>query len=406
MLVSPFSLRRIQAFLMLPTMDPNDDPRQHPEVVPEGDSIAIKGGDFQWSHGDGAEPEASKAQAQAPAPAPAASAPAPAAGDNGDAGSVTSQAEGDESRGKLSGVDLTVRKGELFVIVGPVGSGKSSLLSAMLGEMPRVAGSVGVVGRVGLVPQQAFILNATLRANVVMDRPWDEERYNRVLDACCLRPDLAMLPAGDATEIGERGLNLSGGQMARVSLARAVYDDADVLLLDDILAAVDAHVGRALLQQVVLGELKSRTRVLVTNQLKVGAVVSGPPRHPVVHMRVSHTAAPVRSWCSTMQTRSCSCLRAALPKRAPTPSCLPGATASSVASCRSLEVQPTMTPLMVRHKTGRLGLPPEPGLALVLVRLRSWLVPGSRTATAQLLPWRASKASRWQRILQQVLQLM
>lgn len=128
----------------------------------------------------------------------------------------------------LKNINLDVQKGELMAVVGQVGSGKSSLVAAMLGLMEKNAGDVAVRGSVAYVPQQAWIQNLTLRDNILFGKAFDEERYNDVLEACALKPDLALLAAGDETEIGEKGTNLSGGQRQRVSLARAVYSDADV----------------------------------------------------------------------------------------------------------------------------------------------------------------------------------
>jgi ABC-type transport system involved in cytochrome bd biosynthesis fused ATPase/permease subunit len=143
----------------------------------------------------------------------------------------------------LADISLTLPRGSLTVVCGPVGAGKSSLLMALLGELPASSGGVGVAGRVSFAAQQPYVLTGTVRENVLCGRPWDPARYAAVLEACCLRPDLRAWPNGDATVIGERGVNLSGGQRARVGLARAVYDGgADVFLCDDVLAAVDARV--------------------------------------------------------------------------------------------------------------------------------------------------------------------
>lgn len=133
----------------------------------------------------------------------------------------------------LRQVDLDIGHGKLVAIVGMVGSGKSSLLSALLGDMEKLTGSVNLDGKVAYVPQQAWIQNATLRKNVTFASGFDERRYRRVIDACCLEPDINILSGGDQTEIGERGINLSGGQKQRLSLARAVYSDAGIYLLDD-----------------------------------------------------------------------------------------------------------------------------------------------------------------------------
>ncbi|KAG7334686.1 hypothetical protein KOW79_001282 [Hemibagrus wyckioides] len=169
----------------------------------------------------------------------------------------------------LKRVSMKVPNGSLVAVVGHVGSGKSSLLSAVLGEMEKKSGEVTVKGSVAYVPQQAWIQNATLRENIVFGQQIKESSYQRVLEACALLPDLEILPGGDDTEIGEKGLNLSGGQKQRVSLARAVYRNADVYLLDDPLSAVDTHVGQHIFDQVIgpEGILKNKTRVLVTHGL-------------------------------------------------------------------------------------------------------------------------------------------
>ncbi|KAK5814377.1 hypothetical protein F5H01DRAFT_391041 [Linnemannia elongata] len=167
----------------------------------------------------------------------------------------------------LRNITLSVKNKSLTAVVGRVGQGKSSLLNAIIGEMYKQEGTICVRGRIAYVPQQAFIINATVRDNIVFGNLFDQERYRRVLTACGLDPDLDLLPAGDMTEIGERGINLSGGQKQRVSLARATYDNADIYLLDDPLSAVDAHVDRHLWDNLVgpEGLLKGKTRILVTH---------------------------------------------------------------------------------------------------------------------------------------------
>ncbi|XP_075417735.1 ATP-binding cassette sub-family C member 3 isoform X1 [Tenrec ecaudatus] len=167
----------------------------------------------------------------------------------------------------LHSLDIQVPKGALVAVVGPVGCGKSSLVSALLGEMEKLEGKVSVKGSVAYVPQQAWIQNATLQENVLFGRALDSKRYQRTLEACALVADLEVLPGGDQTEIGEKGINLSGGQRQRVSLARAVYSDADVFLLDDPLSAVDSHVAKHIFDQVIgpEGVLARKTRVLVTH---------------------------------------------------------------------------------------------------------------------------------------------
>lgn len=136
-----------------------------------------------------------------------------------------------------------IRKGELAAIVGTVGSGKSSLLAAILGEMNKLSGNVRVCGSTAYVAQTAWIQNGTIQENILFGLPMNAERYKEVIRVCCLEKDLEMMEFGDQTEIGERGINLSGGQKQRIQLARAVYQDSDIYLLDDVFSAVDAHTG-------------------------------------------------------------------------------------------------------------------------------------------------------------------
>jgi len=170
-------------------------------------------------------------------------------------------------------VDLEVPRGKLVAVVGPVGSGKSSLISAILGDLEKVTGDIFLdkQASISYVPQEAWILNTTFKNNILFNKVENEEKYQRVLDACALVPDLKTLENGDQSEIGEKGINLSGGQKQRVSLARAVYADTDIYLMDDPLNAVDVHVGRHIFDNVIgpKGILRDRTRVLVTNKLSV-----------------------------------------------------------------------------------------------------------------------------------------
>ncbi|XP_064537337.1 multidrug resistance-associated protein 1 isoform X6 [Drosophila montana] len=174
---------------------------------------------------------------------------------------------GDEDETTLKNINMQVPKNNLVAIVGTVGSGKSSVIQALLGEMEKISGTVNTVGKMAYVPQQAWIQNATVRDNILFGKPYDRKRYNKVIDACALRTDIEILSAGDLTEIGEKGINLSGGQKQRISLARAVYHDADLYLLDDPLSAVDAHVGKHIFEEVIgpKGMLAKKTRVLVTH---------------------------------------------------------------------------------------------------------------------------------------------
>ncbi|CAH1406917.1 unnamed protein product [Nezara viridula] len=167
----------------------------------------------------------------------------------------------------LRNLNLRVKPGSLVAVVGAVGSGKSSFLSAFLGEMHKVSGRVNTKGSIAYVPQLAWIQNCTLQDNILFGRNLDNKKYHKVIDACALKADLQMLPGGDQTEIGEKGINVSGGQKQRISLARAVYADCDVYFLDDPLSAVDSHVGKHIFDNVISshGVLKKKTRVLVTH---------------------------------------------------------------------------------------------------------------------------------------------
>nr|XP_007990560.2 ATP-binding cassette sub-family C member 11 [Chlorocebus sabaeus] len=176
--------------------------------------------------------------------------------------------EGKSLGPELHKINLVVSKGMMLGVCGNTGSGKSSLLSAILGEMNLLEGSVGVQGSLAYVPQQAWIVSGSIRENILMGDPYDKARYLQVLHCCSLNRDLELLPFGDMTEIGERGLNLSGGQKQRISLARAVYSDRQLYLLDDPLSAVDAHVGKHIFEECIKKTLRGKTVVLVTHQLQ------------------------------------------------------------------------------------------------------------------------------------------
>ncbi|XP_008945266.1 PREDICTED: multidrug resistance-associated protein 1-like [Merops nubicus] len=169
----------------------------------------------------------------------------------------------------LKNLSVSIPEGSLVAVVGQVGSGKSSFLSAVLGEMEKLEGTVQRRGSVAYVSQQPWIQNDTLQENILFGTDLNRPYYELVLESCALLPDLEQLPNGDQTEIGERGVNISGGQKQRVSLARAVYTNADLYLLDDPLSAVDVHVGKHLFEKLIgpSGLLKSKTRILVTHNL-------------------------------------------------------------------------------------------------------------------------------------------
>ncbi|KAM7382140.1 hypothetical protein PAMA_012825 [Pampus argenteus] len=213
------SLKRIQSFLSHDELDPNSVDRKNTAADL---SVTVVNGKFTW---------------------------------------------GKEDPPVLHNINVMVPQGSLLAVVGHVGCGKSSLISALLGEMEKLEGEVSIRGSVAYVPQQAWIQNATLRDNILFGKTYNEQKYRCVLEACALTPDLDVLPGGDLTEIGEKGINLSGGQRQRVSLARALYSDTDVYLLDDPLSAVDAHVSKHIFDNLIgpEGVLKGKTRILVTH---------------------------------------------------------------------------------------------------------------------------------------------
>ncbi|GEQ70471.1 hypothetical protein JCM33374_g4148 [Metschnikowia sp. JCM 33374] len=183
-----------------------------------------------------------------------------------------SKQKGEESyKVALSNINLEVKKGELDCIVGKVGSGKSSILQCLLGDLYKLDGEAKVHGSIAYASQVPWIINGTVRENILFGHKYDPEFYQKVLDACALSVDLKILPKKDKTEVGEKGISLSGGQKARLSLARAVYARADVYLLDDPLSAVDEHVGRHLINNVLgpHGLLKTKCKILATNAIHV-----------------------------------------------------------------------------------------------------------------------------------------
>ncbi|XP_030838050.1 multidrug resistance-associated protein 4 [Strongylocentrotus purpuratus] len=168
----------------------------------------------------------------------------------------------------LKNIDFSLRAGQLVAIIGPVGSGKSSLLMAMMNELPTQTGDVIVSGKIAYTAQQPWVFSGTLRDNILFGKKLDPDKYKETLKVCALKMDIELLPDGDLTLVGDRGITLSGGQRARVSLARAVYREADAYLLDDPLSAVDTAVGRHLFDKCIKGHLRDKLVVLVTHQLQ------------------------------------------------------------------------------------------------------------------------------------------
>ncbi|KDR82057.1 hypothetical protein GALMADRAFT_240518 [Galerina marginata CBS 339.88] len=177
--------------------------------------------------------------------------------------------------------ELIFKQGCVNLIVGSTGSGKTSLLMALLGEMHFIPSGPGAwfnlprAGGVAYAAQESWVMNATIKENIIFNEPFDEERYNKVIYQCALTRDLELFKAGDRTEVGEKGLTLSGGQKARITLARAVYSSADILLLDDVLAALDVHTAKWIVDKCFVSDLiKGRTVLLVTHNVSMAAPIS------------------------------------------------------------------------------------------------------------------------------------
>ena len=163
-------------------------------------------------------------------------------------------------------LNLCISNSRLIGITGPVGCGKTSLFHTIIGEIPSAFGQITHQGRIAYVCQTPWVFSGTVRENILFGKEYKYEAFQRVLDVCSLKEDLASLPSGDMTHVGERGVSLSGGQRARVKLARAVYSDADIYLLDDPLSAVDVKVSNELFERCISGALSDRIRIFVTHQ--------------------------------------------------------------------------------------------------------------------------------------------
>ena len=171
----------------------------------------------------------------------------------------------------LKNINFTVKEGEFVCIIGEVGSGKSSLIQALLNNMiilNKEESHVVLNGSISYVPQEAWIQNDTVKNNILFYLPFDSERYNKILDICELYPDLNSLIGGDMTEIGEKGINLSGGQRARINIARALYSNKDIYIFDDPISALDANVGKNIVKNCIVNYLEDKTRILITHALQ------------------------------------------------------------------------------------------------------------------------------------------
>ncbi|KAG0261912.1 hypothetical protein BG011_000532 [Mortierella polycephala] len=260
------AMKRIETFLLSEDESPIPPPEPDHEFA-----LTMKNASFRWEQLDASSSSASPLKEELVADVDDIAMTAigdnceAALNDQSDQATVTN----DTQSSYLCNLNLQIPRGILVAVVGPVGAGKSSLLQAMVGNMTKTNGQVIRGSNISYASQTAWIQNATIRDNILFDTPFDEDRYWKVIKACCLEKDLDLFPFGDQTEIGERGVNLSGGQKARLSLARSVYFNAGMVIMDDPLSAVDAHVGKRLWQDCVLDELKGRTRIIATHQLHV-----------------------------------------------------------------------------------------------------------------------------------------
>ena len=222
-------------------------------------ALTVDNGNFVWeqtaSRGGASEKKAETKSKDAP--------------ENPDAGSDEDGADNAREPFNIRDINLAVGRKEFIAVIGVVGCGKSSLISALAGDMRKTSGSMTLGASRALCSQTPWVQNTTLRQNIVFGKELDSSFYERVIDACALRPDIDMLPNGDMTEIGEKGVTISGGQKQRLNIARAIYFDADIVLMDDSLSAVDAHVGQHILDHAICGLLRDKCRVLVTHQLHV-----------------------------------------------------------------------------------------------------------------------------------------
>eukprot|EP00058_Branchiostoma_floridae_P004581 XP_002590069.1 hypothetical protein BRAFLDRAFT_83311 [Branchiostoma floridae] len=279
------SVKRLQAFLQLREIDLLS--YYSTEMSEDGSAMEIHNGCFSWS------------SAAVAVPAAVGSSAPESRDDSGVEDSSSSSIFSSCGTQKLEGISLTVQKGQLVGVVGAVGSGKSSLLAAITAEMERQDGKISVANLTagfGLAAQEAWIQQTTVRDNILFGKEMDTDMYERVIRACALEEDLKILPSGDRTEVGENGVTLSGGQKARLGLARAVYQGKDIYLLDDPLAAVDAHVAEHLFSQCIMELLKDKTRILCTHHtrflqeadlvvvMEAGRIVkTGPPSEILRH---------------------------------------------------------------------------------------------------------------------------
>ncbi|KAL2196226.1 P-loop containing nucleoside triphosphate hydrolase protein [Corynascus similis CBS 632.67] len=256
------SIARIQEFLIAE--------EREEETIFKADApnaVEVRDASFTWERTPTQDNEGTIA-GPAPAPGVAAAAEQPVTS-KADSSEESSTLTEEQEPFKLQNLNFEIGRNELVAVIGTVGSGKTSLLAALAGDMRQTSGEVILGAARSFCPQYAWIQNATVQENILFGKEMDREWYSDVIRACALQPDLDMLPNNDMTEIGERGITISGGQKQRLNIARAIYFDADIVLMDDPLSAVDAHVGRHIFDNAILGLLKDKCRILATHQLWV-----------------------------------------------------------------------------------------------------------------------------------------
>ncbi|RDW64813.1 ABC transporter-1 [Coleophoma cylindrospora] len=271
------SVYRIQEYLLCEEQDEDES------LFDKGakNAVEMRNADFTWERTATQDPDAAPAKfqtkaevksekkAQKQATKDAKAAKKVSASGLPDTPDDDSTLLGDREPFKLHGMDFQIGRNELVAVIGGVGSGKSSLLAALAGDMRKTSGEVVLGADRAFCPQYAWIQNTTVQENIRFGKEMRPDWYRTVIEACALKPDLEMLPHGDLTEIGERGITVSGGQKQRLNIARAIYFDADLILMDDPLSAVDAHVGRHIFDNAIMGLLKDKARILATHQLWV-----------------------------------------------------------------------------------------------------------------------------------------
>lgn len=290
------SLKRVQKFIYLGNIDYDQYYLTYKSEAPNSeDCLSISEGTFTWNNFTTRD-------------------------ENSDADADVEESEVPRTM-KLIDINLNIRKGMFVGVIGKVGSGKSSLLSAILGEMSKSQGHIQVTSSLcnngfALAPQNPWIQHDTIMANIMFGQPFNLKKYEMVVLACALDVDFKILPFGDKTEVGENGVTLSGGQKARISLARALYQEKDVYLLDDSLSAVDAHVAQHLYKQCIIGILAGKTRILCTHHIKYlqeadmivvmheGRIIqSGPPNEVLPSINYSYLGSAPKK--NNQESESC-----------------------------------------------------------------------------------------------------